>query len=92
MQAEHSLSLETIRALLRRVSNRLVAVDIHPSMTLTEDLGLRSLELVSFIALCEKTFSIELLKREDILTSVKSVSDALKAIEAERSKIHETST
>jgi acyl carrier protein len=72
------MSLEVLRDLIVRVAPR----DIEPAEVkydtrLVEDLGLKSLELISLVAVCEETFRVELIERGDLLSNLATVGDVL---------------
>jgi acyl carrier protein len=72
------MSLEVLRDLIVRIAPRdIERSEVQYDTRLVEDLGLKSLELISLVAVCEETFRVELIERGDLLSNISTVADVL---------------
>jgi acyl carrier protein len=72
------MSLEVLRDLIVRIAPRdIERSEVQYDTRLVEDLGLKSLELISLVAVCEEAFRVELIERGDLLSNISTVADVL---------------
>lgn len=74
------MGLDEIIELIRRVKGDLDTSSITLDSNLVSDLSLSSMQLVSFIVLCESEYEVELLSDPELLSKIFTLRDAMNLI------------
>jgi acyl carrier protein len=71
----------TMEALVRQIQRQPIpANDFGPHSRFVADLGMKSLELIGLVFICEQTFGVSLVSRPGLLARLQSVGEAIEAI------------